>query len=73
MGPRFDRRRAASSVEGSRCAVGRERAFSAPEHLTWSIAYYAVPPFVRDGDGNLCPDEAVECSQPAQPHHAPES
>ena len=26
-----------------------------------SVTYYAVLPFVRDEDGNLCPDEAVEC------------
>lgn len=26
-----------------------------------SVTYYAVLPFVRDDDGNLCPDEAVEC------------
>lgn len=25
------------------------------------ITYYAVLPFVRDEDGQLCPDEAVEC------------
>lgn len=26
-----------------------------------SVTYYAVLPFVRDEDGNLCADEAVEC------------
>lgn len=30
-----------------------------------SVTYYAVLPFVRDEDGNLCPDEAVECQSPA--------
>ena len=29
-----------------------------------SVTYYAVMPFVRDEDGNLCPDEAVECQSP---------
>lgn len=29
-----------------------------------NITYYAVLPFVRDEDGNLCPDEAVECQSP---------
>ena len=28
------------------------------------MPYYAVLPFVRDEDGNLCPDEAVECRSP---------
>jgi hypothetical protein len=26
-----------------------------------AITYYAVLPFIRDEDGNLWPDEAVEC------------
>ena len=30
-----------------------------------NITYYAVLPFVRDQDGNLCPDEAVECQSSA--------
>lgn len=30
-----------------------------------SVTYYAVLPFVRDEEGNLCPDEAVECQSPA--------
>lgn len=30
-----------------------------------SVTYWAVLPFVRDEDGNLCPDEAVECQSPA--------
>ncbi len=30
-----------------------------------SVTYYAVLPFVRDEDGNLCPDEAVECQSSA--------
>ena len=30
-----------------------------------SVTYYAVLPFVRDEDGNLCPDEPVECQSPA--------
>ena len=30
-----------------------------------SVTYWAVLPFVRDEDGNLCPDEAVECPSPA--------
>lgn len=30
-----------------------------------SVTYYAVLPFVRDEDGNLCPDEAVECQSTA--------
>lgn len=30
-----------------------------------SVPYWAVLPFVRDEDGNLCPDEAVECQSPA--------
>lgn len=29
-----------------------------------SVTYYAVLPFVRDEEGNLCPDEAVECQSP---------
>ncbi len=30
-----------------------------------SVTYWAVLPFVRDEDGMLCPDEAVECQSPA--------
>ena len=30
-----------------------------------SVTYWAVLPFVRDEDGNLCSDEAVECQSPA--------
>lgn len=30
-----------------------------------SVTYYALLPFVRDEDGNLCPDEAVECQSSA--------
>ena len=30
-----------------------------------TITYWAVLPFVKDEDGNLCPDEAVECQSPA--------
>ena len=30
-----------------------------------NVTYYAVLPFVRDEDGNLCPDEAVECQSSA--------
>lgn len=30
-----------------------------------SVTYWAVLPFVHDEDGNLCPDEAVECMSPA--------
>lgn len=30
-----------------------------------TITYCAVLPFVRDEDGNLCPDEAVECQSSA--------
>ena len=30
-----------------------------------NVTYYAVLLFVRDEDGNLCPDEAVECQSPA--------
>lgn len=30
-----------------------------------AITYYAVLPFVRDQDGNLCPDEAIECPSPS--------
>lgn len=30
-----------------------------------SVTYWAVLPFVKDEDGNLCPDEAVECQSPA--------
>ena len=26
-----------------------------------SVTYYAVLPFVRNEDGELCPDEAIEC------------
>lgn len=29
-----------------------------------SVTYYAVLPFVRDDDGNLCPDEAVGLDVP---------
>lgn len=30
-----------------------------------TVTYWAVLPFVLDEDGNLCPDEAVECQSPA--------
>lgn len=30
-----------------------------------SVTYWAVLPFVRDEDGNLCADEAVECQSSA--------
>lgn len=30
-----------------------------------NVTYWAVLPFVRDEDGNLCPDEAVECQSPS--------
>lgn len=30
-----------------------------------NMTYYAVLPFVRDEEGNLCPDEAIECQSPA--------
>jgi hypothetical protein len=29
------------------------------------MTYYAVLPFVRDEEGHLCPDEAVECQSTA--------
>lgn len=29
-----------------------------------SVTYYVVLPFVRDEDGNLCPEEAIECQSP---------
>lgn len=29
-----------------------------------SVTYYAVLPFVRNEDGELCPDEAIECHSP---------
>ena len=28
------------------------------------MTYYVVLPFVRDEDGNLCPEEAIECQSP---------
>jgi hypothetical protein len=30
-----------------------------------SVTYWAVLPFVADEEGNLLPDEAVECQSPA--------
>lgn len=30
-----------------------------------NVTYWAVLPFVRDEDGNLCPDEALECQSPS--------
>jgi hypothetical protein len=29
-----------------------------------SVTYYAVLPFVWNEDGELCPDEAIECHSP---------
>lgn len=29
-----------------------------------SVTYYAVLPFIRNEDGELCPDEAIECHSP---------
>lgn len=30
-----------------------------------TMTYWAVLPFVRDDEGNLCPDEAIECQSSA--------
>ena len=30
-----------------------------------SMTYNAVLPFVRNEDGELCPDEAIECQSPS--------
>ena len=31
----------------------------------WHATFYAVLPFIRDEDGSVCPEEAVECQSSA--------